>query len=117
MGFNTASGGVWPSGANTVNPSGGDATPIVITATDAPLTGSTPPAVPVVTAIQISGGNVLIDFTGGAADAVTNFTVLSAANLLTPMAPIAATITTSGPGLFRATVPVGEPAAFYRIKH
>ena len=39
---NTASSGVWPSGANTVNPAGGDATPIVITATDAPLTGAAP---------------------------------------------------------------------------
>ena len=117
VGFNTASGGAWPSGASTVNPSGGDATPIVITAADAPLTGSAPPTVPVVTAIQVTGGNVLIDFTGGAADAVTDFTVLSAANLVTPLTPIAATITTSGPGLFRASVPVGEPVAFYRIKH
>lgn len=117
VGFNTASGGVWPSGANTVNPAGGDATPIVITAADAPLTGSTPPTVPVVTAIQVTGGNVLIDFTGGAADVVTDFTVLSAANLVMPLTPIAANITTSGSGLFRATIPVGTPAAFYRIKH
>jgi hypothetical protein len=117
VGFSTASGGVWPSGASTVNPSGGDATPIVITAADAPLTGSAPPTVPVVMAIQVTGGNVLIDFTGGTADAVTDFTVLSATNLVTPLTPIAAIITTSGPGLFRATVPVGTPAAFYRIKH
>ncbi len=114
--FNTANGGAWPSGANTVNPSGGDATPIVITATDAPLTGSASPTVPIVTAIQVTGGNVLIDFTGGAADAVTDFTVVSSADLVTPFTPIADTITTSGPGLFRATVPIGAPAAFYRIK-
>jgi hypothetical protein len=36
--------------------------------------------------------------------------------LTTALNPIAATITTSGPGLFRATIPVGTPAAFYRIK-
>jgi hypothetical protein len=112
---NTASGGVWPSGADTVNPAGADTTPIVITATDAPLTGAAP-TVPVVTRIQVSGGNVLIDFTGGASDVVGNFTVLGSANLTTALAPIAATITTSGPGLFRATIPVGTPAAFYRIK-
>jgi hypothetical protein len=112
---NTDSDGVWPSGANTVNPAGGDATPVVITATDAPLTGAAP-TTPVITGIQVTGGNVLIDFTGGAADAITDFTVLSTANLITGLNPIAATITTSGPGLFRATIPVGTPAEFYRIK-
>jgi hypothetical protein len=115
VGFNTDSDGVWPSGANTVNPAGGDATPVVITATDAPLAGAAP-TTPVITSIQVTGGNVLIDFTGGAADAITDFTVLSTANLTTGLNPIAATITTSGPGLFRATIPVGTPAAFYRIK-
>jgi hypothetical protein len=112
---NTDSDGVWPSGANTVNPAGGDATPVVITATDAPLTGAAPTTL-VITGIQVTGGNVLIDFTGGAADAITDFTVLSTANLTTGLNPIAATITTSGPGLFRATIPLGTPAAFYRIK-
>ncbi len=71
---------------------------------------------PVLTRSQVAGGNVLIDFTGGASDVTGNFTVLSTTNLVTPLTPIAATITTSGPGLFRATVPVGTPAAFYRIK-
>ena len=111
---NTDSDGAWPSGANTVNPTTGDATPIVITASDAPLTGSTP-AVPIITQIQVTGGNVLIDFTGGTCDTVADFTVLSASSLPT-LAPIAATITTSGPGQFRATVPVVTPAAFYRIR-
>ena len=111
---NTDSDGVWPSGANTVSPLGGDATPIVITATDAPL-GVAPPAIPNITQIQVTGGNVLIDFTGGTCDTVADFTVLSASSLPT-LAPIAATITTSGPGQFRATVPVVTPAAFYRIR-
>ena len=61
---------------------------------------------------------MLIDFTGGASDGVGNFTVLSAASLTTPLAPIAATITTSGPGLFRASIPfsASTPVAFYRIE-
>ena len=110
----TDSDGVWPSGANTVNPSGGDAASIVIAASDAPLTGSTL-TVPNITQIQVTGGNVLIDFTGGTSDTITDFTVLSAPSLPT-LAPITATITTSGPGQFRATVPVVTPAAFYRIR-
>ncbi len=112
---NTDSDGVWPSGANTVNPAGGDATPIVITATDAPL-GNTTPTTPVITKIQVTGGNVLIDFTGGASDGIGDFTVVGANSLAVALAPVPATITTSGPGLFRATIPVASPAAFYRIK-
>jgi len=111
---NTDSDGAWPSGANTVNPTTGDATPIVITASDAPLAGSTP-TVPHITQIRVTGGNVLIDFTGGTSDTITDFTVLSTSHLPT-LAPISAIITTSGPGLFRATVPAVTPAAFYRIQ-
>jgi hypothetical protein len=111
---NTDSDGVWPSGSNTVNPTGGDATPIVITASDAPL-GVPAPTVPHITQIRVTGGNVLIDFTGGTSDTITDFTVLGASHLPT-LAPISAIITTSGPGLFRATVPAVTPAAFYRIQ-
>ena len=39
---NTDSNGLWPSGAVTVNPSGGDTTPIVITSSDAPLSVALP---------------------------------------------------------------------------
>ncbi|MEI6193373.1 MAG: hypothetical protein WCS42_03490 [Verrucomicrobiota bacterium] len=78
-----------------------------------------PPVTPVITGIQVSGGNVLIDFTGSASDAVGNFTVVSASSVTSDLASIAASITTSGPGVFRATVPfsASTPAAFYRIKH
>ena len=78
-----------------------------------------PPVTPVITGIQVSGGNVLIDFTRSASDAVGNFTVVSASSVTSDLASIAASITTSGPGVFRATVPfsASTPAAFYRIKH
>ena len=36
----TDANGIWPSGANTVNPTGGAATPVVITIADAPLAPS-----------------------------------------------------------------------------
>lgn len=37
LGFSTSSNGTWPSGVNTVNPSGAAANPLKITLTDAPL--------------------------------------------------------------------------------
>jgi hypothetical protein len=108
---------VWPSGTNTVNPLAGDATPIVIAATDAPL-NSLGGTSPVITNIQVSDGNVLIDFTGGATDGTAAFTVVSVSILTAAFAPTAASITTSGPGVFRATVPfsAATPTVFYRIK-
>jgi len=68
-----------------------------------------------IAAIAMFGLHLSIDFTGGTSDAITDFTVLSASHLPT-LAPITATITTSGPGLFRATVPAATTAAFYRIR-
>ncbi len=35
--YSTSDDGIWPSGANTVNPTGGDTSPIVMDETDAPL--------------------------------------------------------------------------------
>ncbi|MEJ7609545.1 MAG: T9SS type A sorting domain-containing protein [Ferruginibacter sp.] len=40
-GCSTDTDGLWPSGAETRNPTGGLTTPVLITATDAPLTGAT----------------------------------------------------------------------------
>jgi hypothetical protein len=107
----TDSDGEWPSGANTRNPTGGDATPIVIAASDAPLGIK-------ITQIQVTtGGDVLIDFSSRTSDTATDFTVWSASSLptLTLIVPTPP-ITTLGPGQFRATVSVVTPAAFYRIK-
>ena len=76
---NTDSDGVWPSGANTVNPAGGDTTPLVITATDAPLA-------PVITASAALTG---FTTTYGTASVAQSFSV-SSANLtanLTATAP------------------------------
>lgn len=40
LNFNTDPDGIWPSGANTVNPIGGSSSPVRITITDAPLSVS-----------------------------------------------------------------------------
>jgi hypothetical protein len=49
LAFNQNVNGIWPSGANTVNPTGG-ATPIVLTVSDAPLNSSenSPPSISLV---------------------------------------------------------------------
>ena len=71
LGVNTAASGVWPSTASTVNPAGGDITPIFITATDAPLipandtvtydgNGSTGGAVPTDANSYASGATVTV---------------------------------------------------------
>jgi uncharacterized repeat protein (TIGR02543 family) len=74
--------------------------------------------IPVITKITVTGGNTLIDFTGGTTDSTGNFTVVGTTNLTTALTPVAppAIITTSGAGLFRASTGVSNPAAFYRIK-
>jgi hypothetical protein len=106
---NTAALGAWPSGANTVSPTGGDTTPIGITASDAPLA-------PVITSIQVTGGNVLIDFIGQVSDTTSSYTVWRTADLTTPLTSISAGITSSGPGLFQATVTGATAPSFYRIR-
>ena len=74
--------------------------------------------IPVITKITVTGGNALIDFTGGTTDSTGNFTVVGTTNLTTALTPVTppANITTSGAGLFRATLGVSNSAAFYRIK-
>lgn len=74
--------------------------------------------IPIITKITVTGGNVLIDFTGATTDVPANFTVLSNTNLLNALATnLTANVSTVGSGLFRATIPVANPAAYYRIKH
>ena len=86
---NTDSDGVWPSGANTVNPSGGDTTPLVITTSDAPLAQAT-----------ITGAATATAFTTtyGTASAVQTFAV-SGANLtanITATAPTGFEVSSGG---------------------
>ena len=86
---NTDSDGVWPSGVNTVNPSGGDATPLVITTSDAPLAQAT-----------ITGAATATAFTTtyGTASAVQTFAV-SGANLtanITATAPTGFEVSSGG---------------------
>lgn len=81
---------------------------------------TTPPTTPSITGIQVSGGNVQINFTGGTADAPSAFTVQSKAVVTDAFADDAtatAGVAQNGPaGSFRATFPVSGTTKFYRIK-
>jgi hypothetical protein len=73
---------------------------------------------PVAGVVSISGSTVTVNFTGGASDSPSAFTLLSASNAAGPYAPVTATITqpTPGVGVFQATVAVNGAAQFYRIQ-
>lgn len=114
--FNTDNDGIWPSGANTVNPSGADTTSTAITFGDAPLASATA-TTPIITGIRVTGGNVLIDFTAGASDTAGSFSVVGTTNLLNALAPVSASVSTLSTGVFRATIAATATNTFYRIKH
>lgn len=77
-----------------------------------------PPTIPAITAIGVSGSDLLIDFTGGVADVPGDFTLVGAATVVGPFTnTVAASITVNGPpGLFRATTARPAVNTFYRIK-
>ena len=84
IGCNSDADGMWPSGANTVNPTGGSATPIQITATDAPLTGGSCFGIVPVTLLDFSAkrANENVDLTWSTAQELNSsyFDVLRSAD-------------------------------------
>ncbi len=104
---NTSATGTWPSGTNTVNPSGGT-TALVLTATDAPLaavgpvtlgtnTGQVGDAVTITGSNFVAGsGNTTVSFNGTAATVVN----VTSATSLTATVPSGAT---TGPVLVNTT--------------
>ncbi|HOX56769.1 MAG TPA: hypothetical protein P5205_10365 [Candidatus Paceibacterota bacterium] len=103
----TDSDGIWPSGATTVNPVGGDATPVVITAEDAPLASTS------VTSVTIIGITATtISYTGGSG---SQFVLLESTSLDAPLNTWTRAQTQTGtPGSF--TITAGETKKFYSIK-
>jgi hypothetical protein len=71
---------------------------------------------PAITAIVVNGGNVQVDFTGGASDAPSSFLLLSSAQTGGTYADTGAIITSPSSGLFRAACVVNGPQQFYRIE-
>jgi hypothetical protein len=70
---------------------------------------------PAITAIQIIGGNVQIDFTAGVTDNVSSFGILATPNLNSPFAASNATISSLGAGAFRAILPASGDQGYYRL--
>lgn len=101
--FSTDDDGVWPSGANTVNPAGGDAAALVITATDAPLaTALLQISYLAIQSMSLSGTNLVISGTNAGAG---TYYVLASTNLALPRLSwtAIATNTVSGSGAFTLT--------------
>jgi hypothetical protein len=74
------------------------------------------PVQPTVSSIAINGGNVVIDFTGGASDEAAVFQLQGKAAIEGSFAAETATITKVAAGQFRATLPVNGNVRFYRIR-
>jgi hypothetical protein len=70
---------------------------------------------PAITAINVSGGNVQINFTAGVSDGTSSFDVLAAPSPTSPFAPASATISSLGGGAFSATLPASGSQEFYRL--
>jgi hypothetical protein len=73
-------------------------------------------ASPLLTKIQITGGNAVIDFTDNTADVAGQFVLQSAALVAGTYADVSSTITALSAGHFRATVPVSGNVQFYRVR-
>jgi len=73
---------------------------------------------PLIASATVSGGNLIFSGSGGPVSGT--YAVLSATNLLTPIASWTSLVTNSfdGSGNFSVTTPVtvGKPQAFYRLK-
>jgi len=75
-----------------------------------------PPTTPVFNSIHITGGNVVLSFSGGTNDVPANFTIRSSATVNGAYVPASnAAITQSAPGQFQALLPLNGSAQFYRI--
>jgi hypothetical protein len=69
------------------------------------------------TAVQVAGGNVQIDFSGATGDPTSAFTLQSSADVAGGYASEpGANISRLSPGLFRATATLNGPIRFYRIQ-
>ena len=102
--------GVWravsPPGAN-------QATTVALPVVQVASSGQAP----VITRVGVSNGVVTIIFTAGLSDTYSDFLLLSGPAANGPyLTAVGQSITTLGPGLFQATVPVSNSPQFYRIE-
>jgi hypothetical protein len=71
---------------------------------------------PRITGITVAGGYATITFTGMTGDSANAYTVLSAPEVTGLYFPAGATLSRISDGVFQASVPVDQPAQFYRIQ-
>ncbi len=78
--------------------------------------GPVTPTQPDVTGISVAGGTVTINFTGGASDPASAFTLLSAGVVTGAYNPATGAVITGSAGSYTATVPTNGAIQFYRLK-
>jgi hypothetical protein len=103
--------GVW----RAVSPPGTNQATTVALAT-IQVIGTVPSVQPQITRISIISGLVIIDFSAGANDTTNTFTIQAAPNPTGTYSTVnGATITSVGPGQFKATLPTGPSVQYFRI--
>lgn len=75
-----------------------------------------PPVQPVITQISVTGSNVVVNFTGGASDPASAFSLQRSATVHTGYADDSSALITGGSGVYQAATTTNGPAQFYRIR-
>lgn len=75
-----------------------------------------PPSQPAFTKEAVSGGNIVLTFSGNSSDTAGSFSILSAAAANGTYTAVNAQISVLSPGLFQATLPRSGPAQFYKVR-
>lgn len=75
-----------------------------------------PPSQPAFTKETVSGGNIVLTFTGNAGDTASSFTILNSATANGTYTAVIAQISVLSPGNFQASLPMSGLSGFYRIR-
>jgi hypothetical protein len=79
--------------------------------------GTAPPSQPAFTNVVVSGGNIVLRFSGSSSDTASSFNILSAPVVNGSYALVPnAQVTQVSPGVFQTSVPKSGPAQFYRVR-
>jgi hypothetical protein len=71
---------------------------------------------PTIVNTVVAAGSIQIDFSAGPQDAVSDFGVMGASQVIGPFDHVNAAIIAIAPGLFRATLPMSGSQGYYRVK-
>lgn len=79
--------------------------------------GTPPPSGVAFSSASVSGGKIVLTFTGASSDTTSSFTILTAPLVNGAYVPnTSATLSALGAGVFQATLPLNGAAQFYRVR-